>query len=95
MLNSDLNQNQSDNEVRKFLEDERARCEQHKNNYTILKIENQKLREEYLSLQNETRQILIECNQAKDASEKSVEMACKALNSKQTEIESLRQMVQC
>lgn len=83
-----------DTNMQELLEDERARCQRHKENYTLLKMENQKLQEEILTLQREMKLILKECNEAKEMSEKSVEMTCQTLNHKQMEVENLRKIIE-
>ncbi|KAK2492284.1 hypothetical protein MC885_001398 [Smutsia gigantea] len=50
----------SQSEFQKLLVDERLRCEHHKTNYKILKVEHTRLQDEYIRSQNELKRLLNE-----------------------------------
>uniref|UniRef100_A0A670IV55 Centrosomal protein 83 n=2 Tax=Podarcis muralis TaxID=64176 RepID=A0A670IV55_PODMU len=80
-------------EVQKLLNDERMRCEHHKNNYQTLKAEHTRLQNEYTKSQNELKQLLREKQTVHDKFQCLLGEFRDELLDKSREVEELKKQV--
>ncbi|XP_033018295.1 centrosomal protein of 83 kDa isoform X3 [Lacerta agilis] len=80
-------------EVQKLLNDERMRCEHHKNNYQTLKAEHTRLQNEYTKSQNELKQLLREKQTVHDKFQCLLSEFRDELLDKSREVEELKKQV--
>ncbi|XP_053263387.1 centrosomal protein of 83 kDa isoform X2 [Podarcis raffonei] len=80
-------------EVQKLLNDERMRCEHHKNNYQTLKAEHARLQNEYTKSQNELKQLLREKQTVHDKFQCLLGEFRDELLDKSREVEELKKQV--
>ena len=78
-----------DHQVFKLVSDERMRCEQHKNNYTKLKIEFEKISHERRLIQSDLSSLQLEPNDLKDTSAKALSQMESVISELKSQLEYL------